>query len=246
VAVLDGQDLRGALGMIEAACAAGGPGPFAGPVVDALARLVPGEIAGYNERELPSHRLLAAHETPAVRSPPDVARAVTAFCGEYPLSVERHWVDGRAHKVSDFVSPAELHRLDYYNHALRPMGIEHQIRLWLPAPPGQARFFYVSRRRGDADFDERDRLVLELVRPFLAAVRERTGLPVPAAANHTDLTGREAEILAWVARGKTNKEIARLVMASPHTVRKHLEHAFRKLGVHTRTAAVSRAFGFSD
>jgi DNA-binding CsgD family transcriptional regulator len=246
VAVLDGQDLRSALGLIQVACTTDGPEPFAEPVVDALARLVPGEIVGYNERELPSHRLVAAREIPVVTPPPEVARAVTAFCGEYPLSVERRWIDGRAHKVSDFVSPGELHRLDYYNHALRPMGIEHQIRLWLPAPPGHARFFHVSRRRGDGDFDERDRLVLELVGPFLAAVRERTDLPVAAAPNHHDLTGREAEILAWVARGKTNKEIAKLVLASPHTVRKHLEHTFRKLGVHTRTAAVARAFGFTD
>jgi DNA-binding CsgD family transcriptional regulator len=56
------------------------------------------------------------------------------------------------------------------------------------------------------------------------------------------LTDREAEILGWVARGLTNQEIAALLLVSPHTVRTHLEHAFKKLGVHTRTAAVARAF----
>jgi len=40
----------------------------------------------------------------------------------------------------------------------------------------------------------------------------------------------------------TNQEIAALLLVSPHTVRTHLEHAFKKLGVHTRTAAVARAF----
>jgi DNA-binding CsgD family transcriptional regulator len=37
----------------------------------------------------------------------------------------------------------------------------------------------------------------------------------------------EAEILAWVARGKTNQEIAALLVVSPPTVRKHLEHAYQ-------------------
>jgi DNA-binding CsgD family transcriptional regulator len=85
--------------------------------------------------------------------------------------------------------------------------------------------------------------VLELLRPFLAALRERFDLrnaQAPVASN--GLTEREAEILGWVARGKTNQEIAKLLVVSPHTVRKHLENVYEKLGVHTRTAAVACAF----
>lgn len=54
------------------------------------------------------------------------------------------------------------------------------------------------------------------------------------------LTAREQEILAWVARGKTNAEIGEALWVSPGTVRKHLENAFAKLGVRTRTGAVAR------
>lgn len=57
-----------------------------------------------------------------------------------------------------------------------------------------------------------------------------------------DLTERETEVLRWVARGKSNAEIATLLFVSPHTVRKHLEHVYEKLRVHSRTAAVARAF----
>ncbi|MCQ8103917.1 response regulator transcription factor [Methylomonas sp. SURF-2] len=53
------------------------------------------------------------------------------------------------------------------------------------------------------------------------------------------LTPREAEILMWIARGKTNKEIGIILDSSPRTVNKHLEHIFEKLGVSTRAAAVA-------
>jgi DNA-binding NarL/FixJ family response regulator len=55
------------------------------------------------------------------------------------------------------------------------------------------------------------------------------------------LTTREAEILMWISRGKTNKEIGLILGGSPRTVNKHLEHIFEKLGVVTRAAAVSVA-----
>lgn len=57
------------------------------------------------------------------------------------------------------------------------------------------------------------------------------------------LTGREQEVLAWVARGKTNAEIAELLWLAPSTVRKHLENVYAKLGVSNRTAAVARFRG---
>ena len=50
---------------------------------------------------------------------------------------------------------------------------------------------------------------------------------------------REREVLEHVAAGRTNAEVAALLRISPETVRKHLENAYRKLGVHTRTGAVA-------
>ncbi|MEW5889076.1 MAG: response regulator transcription factor [Pseudomonadota bacterium] len=57
------------------------------------------------------------------------------------------------------------------------------------------------------------------------------------------LTWREAEVLYWVSRGKTNKDIGTILGTSPRTVNKHLEHVFEKLGVETRTAAANLALG---
>jgi DNA-binding CsgD family transcriptional regulator len=61
-----------------------------------------------------------------------------------------------------------------------------------------------------------------------------------------DLTAREREVLTWVARGKTNSEIARELWLAPSTVAKHLENIYAKLGVKTRTAAVARFLGPID
>lgn len=57
------------------------------------------------------------------------------------------------------------------------------------------------------------------------------------------LTPREREILALVAEGMTNAEIGARLWISSGTVRRHLENAFSKLSVHTRTGAVRAAFG---
>lgn len=57
--------------------------------------------------------------------------------------------------------------------------------------------------------------------------------------NSLGLTFREAEILMWISRGKTNKEVGIILGSSPRTINKHLEHIFEKLGVSTRAAAVS-------
>lgn len=55
------------------------------------------------------------------------------------------------------------------------------------------------------------------------------------------LTKKEAEVLYWVIKGKTNKDIGDILGSSARTVNKHLEHIFAKLGVETRTAAASLA-----
>ena len=52
---------------------------------------------------------------------------------------------------------------------------------------------------------------------------------------------REAEVLYWVAKGKTNRDIGDILGSSPATVKKHLERVYVKLGVETRTAAASTA-----
>lgn len=65
----------------------------------------------------------------------------------------------------------------------------------------------------------------------------------PASSRALGLTAREREILSLLMRGNTNREIAEILWIAPATVRKHLENVFAKLGVHTRTGAVTRFLG---
>jgi DNA-binding NarL/FixJ family response regulator len=55
------------------------------------------------------------------------------------------------------------------------------------------------------------------------------------------VTAREAEVLSWVSRGKSNRDIGEILNISPRTVNKHLEQVFVKLGVENRAAAAAVA-----
>jgi DNA-binding CsgD family transcriptional regulator len=66
----------------------------------------------------------------------------------------------------------------------------------------------------------------------------------PALGNSRGLlTQRQIEVLAWVARGKTNAEIAKILSLKTGTIGKYLERIFPKLGVENRTAAASFVLG---
>ncbi len=75
--------------------------------------------------------------------------------------------------------------------------------------------------------------------PDLAHVERLLGGRTVAAEG---LTARELEVLALVVGGRTNGQIATALVISPHTVRRHLQNVFRKLGVSSRAAATAHAF----
>jgi LuxR family transcriptional regulator, maltose regulon positive regulatory protein len=61
------------------------------------------------------------------------------------------------------------------------------------------------------------------------------------SASAESLSTREGEILNWIAQGRSNKEIARILSITPETVKTHVKHIFNKLDVEKRAQAVSRA-----
>jgi DNA-binding CsgD family transcriptional regulator len=117
-----------------------------------------------------------------------------------------------------------------YSEVLRPQGIEYEMKLAFESPPWISRAFIFSR--SDRAFTDREAERARLVAPHLSAVYRH--LRAVSA-----LTPRELEVLDLVATGLTNREVAVQLEVSPETIRAHLEHAFAKLSVRTRTAAVA-------
>ena len=77
---------------------------------------------------------------------------------------------------------------------------------------------------------------------FLLRLAKDTSGDMPAEfSSELGLTTREGEVLSWLSKGKTNRDIAQMLGLSPRTVDKHLEQIYSKLGVENRTAAAAIA-----
>jgi DNA-binding CsgD family transcriptional regulator len=114
-------------------------------------------------------------------------------------------------------------------------GVGHALVMPLPASAGNCRRLVFLRRPGCA-FSDEDRSAAILLQPHIAdALRCQSR---HAAARL--LTDRQRELLCLVAAGHDNIAIARRLGLSPYTVRKHLENAFARLDVTSRTAAVAK------
>ena len=76
----------------------------------------------------------------------------------------------------------------------------------------------------------------------LSAELTAASSPPTAKAGRTVLSNREREVLAQLTAGRTNREIAANLLISQHTVARHLENIYAKLGVRTRAAATAYAY----
>ncbi len=142
-------------------------------------------------------------------------------------------------KLSDFFTLTQLRRRIEWELSCQPMAMDRVMALPVS---GSGRLSGVSLCRRRRDFTERDRLLLNLLRPhynqafqnarLTSALLERCGKTV---GDHA-LTPRELEVARWVGHGKTNPEIAIILRASVRTVEKHMERVLEKLGAENRTA----------
>ena len=121
-----------------------------------------------------------------------------------------------------------------------------------------ARILALTTYEGDADIRRaleagasgyllKDMLLTEVLTAVRAVWRGERVIPIAVAARlaefpeRSDLTDREAEVLQLVARGLSNKEVARAIGRTDETVKIHLKNAFAKLNVADRTEAVTVA-----
>ena len=122
--------------------------------------------------------------------------------------------------------------LDHFDpdEALPPAVLAGQPLARLPSP-----VHLRARRFAEATGHERDGGLAVLL------LKEEAPDPSLMLLGALGLTEREAEVLYWVAQGKTSPEIAIILGAALKTVKKHLQRVYEKLGVETRTAAALQA-----
>lgn len=119
--------------------------------------------------------------------------------------------------------------------------------------PEAIRAQVAARARGDADgsvqvsLDGDRRLTFTALgrtgddEHLFRLVLEESGGEEAVFKRRFQLTGREAEVLLWIARGKSNRDIGDILGLSPRTVNKHLEQVYMKLGVENRASAAVMA-----
>jgi DNA-binding CsgD family transcriptional regulator len=240
------ETLRRAVGLADSLAELDDPADFAGIVLPGLAALVGCDVITYNEIG-PAHGQTRYADYPAGALDPATQPVFAAHVHEHPLvNHYRATGSGEPVMISDFLTQQRFHCLGLYAEFFRGIPVEHQVAISLPGPDQEVIGIAMSRARHD--FCDEDRALLSVLRaPLMAALlrarRRRQAGQVYAAmacSGLADLTEREIQILRLVADGRTNVSIAHALEVSPRTVAKHLEHIYRKFGVSSRAAAVSR------
>lgn len=347
--LLTQRDLSSILASIQQLHACAEPDAFAFDVLSMLLGLVPGKGASFNRLEMRSVRLLCQSYPKRTLEPltEESRKSFLQFQDQHPfVSLFRQTGGFGPVRTSDLMRQREFERLAIYNEYYRRFDSRYQIEFTLPAPRDVC--VAIALNRADRDFSDRDRAVLELLRPHVAAgnramrmqlefkaleqcvdptrgaamvsatgrvrhltftavcllekyfgngihgdlpqeisrwlchrehslasdvcLRERVGPlviergthrlevqarregngqmlllresntpPSPSRLTELGLTPRQAQVLYWIAQGKTNAEIGIILGASHHTIHQHVSAILEKLGVENRAAAMLQA-----
>lgn len=236
-------DVVALLSYVSDLAAAADAEQFATLAASGMHALVPGDCVTYNEIDLGAG-VLVARAGPSGQATPRAGEELFAgWVHEHPIvcHLVRTGTPGTC-APSDLVTPRALRELGFDREYYRPRGIEGQLTMTLSCSRTRVVGLAVDRAR--RSFTERDRAMLELVRPALCALRIALDARTPTAdLSGLGLTTRESQVVDGVARGLSNQQLAAELRISPRTVQKHLEHIYDKLGERSRTAMLARARG---
>jgi DNA-binding CsgD family transcriptional regulator len=144
-------------------------------------------------------------------------------------------------KPTDFMSEREWRNLPLYvEHFREGPKTSHELMMCLPDGKNrQVRILFW--RHSGRDFSERERFELQLLMPHVEAAYRRG----ERLRSNLQLTARQHQLLQLVAEGYTNMQIGRRMDLAEGTVRTHLDNIYSRLGVRSRTEAVTRVLGAS-
>jgi DNA-binding CsgD family transcriptional regulator len=214
---------------------------------------------------------LGSRHTTMSPVPPSWDILAEVFANQYskfPLRAIRE--SGDLHQplaLSDVASRAQIEHLDVYHDYYRALSVADDLSVNFGSSGHRVCLAVLRERRG---FSEQDRAILAAIRPhFERAYRYSLGLKAvkksprasrqngnhaanssytledlggsPGALSVLGLSAREAEVLYWVAAGKSGPVISTILGIRHDTVRSHLKKIFAKLGVENRLSAALRA-----
>jgi len=161
------RDYRATFEVVHDVAEAETPEAFAEISLEGLAGLVPSDVISLNEVEPGADRFVFSGYPRDFAVPADAAQVLAEHSAGHPLiAAYARTGDGSAMKISDVVTVEQWHANPLYIAFYQPIGVEFQMSIGLVAPRPTAVAFALNR--GARDFDERDRAVLNLVRPHLA------------------------------------------------------------------------------
>jgi len=148
--------------------------------VDALTivnRLVPSEIPSFHSTRLQTCQILETFPSDFLGFTTEMKRVRLQYFGEHPIVQHMPQTLNGAYKISDFINPNEFHYLEgLYQQFLRLLNVEDQITFFLPNTSSN-NFYNLAQAdttlvgvpllRSQRNFTERDRLILDLLRPHL-------------------------------------------------------------------------------
>ena len=157
------KDVRTALAFLHELYAVPHLEGFQTHVLSALPRLFPVDTISYNEVNQSAKRN-EVRRWPAL--PSEYEPVFLRHMGDHPLIAHYHKTrDGRALRISDFLSSRQFHRVALYNEYFRPLRIEYQMALTLPAPLPLV--VGMALGRSGRDFSQRETQLLNMLRPHL-------------------------------------------------------------------------------
>jgi DNA-binding CsgD family transcriptional regulator len=165
MARLSESDLKGLLAFLRTSESYPDVQSFRAGTLPALRELLPCDSVAYNEVD-PVRRETSWRLEPESYEPAADREAFERWVHQHPIVAHTARVhDGKAAKLSDFLTRRELHRREIYHEFFRPLEIEYQMVITVPVPGNLLLGVPFNRKRGD--FSERERLLLDLLRPHL-------------------------------------------------------------------------------
>jgi DNA-binding CsgD family transcriptional regulator len=163
---LEHSDFEAVLSVVRTVSAARDPDEFSRRVIVAVAGLIPSDVVTINEVDPEAGRTVYMAEPESFPVRPASDEILAALADQHPLI--SHYMatgDGSAHRITDFCTQDEFHASALYQRLYRPMGIEYQMAVSLPAP--RPIVVGIAVNRSDTDFSERERALLNVLRPHL-------------------------------------------------------------------------------